>query len=434
VNQRTHTQSKRLFAKAQHCIAGGVNSPSRSFAAVGGGSPVFMERGEGAYLYDADGNRYVDYLCAFGALILGHAHPAVVAAVSEGLPRGTVFGAPTELEVEFAAKLCAIVPTLEMVRFNVSGTEAVMTAIRLARGATGRSKILKFSGSYHGHSDLVLVSAGSGSSTLSIDESLGVPPSVKDEVVDVPFNNPEALRQAVVLYGHELAAALVEPVVGNFGIVPPEPGFLELLQQQMRACGALVIWDEVITAFRFGYGSIQNIFQLQPDIITLGKVIGGGLPIGAYGARRELMQYVAPLGGVYQDGTMAGNPLSMLAGMTCLDLLKEPGLYERLARHGHTLATAARTASEKHGIATHVGEFRGAVSIQFTDERVIDFAGCNRSSSERFARFFHLMLEQGILMPPSKYEAMFVSAAHSDADINYTAECIDRALATMAGE
>jgi glutamate-1-semialdehyde 2,1-aminomutase len=434
VNQQTHARSEQLFDKAQHYISGGVNSPSRSFAAVGGGSPVFIERGEGAYLYSVDGHRYIDYLCAFGALILGHAHPAILSAVSQAIRRGTVYGAPTELEVEFAAKLCEIVPTLEMVRFNVSGTEAVMTAIRLARAATSRSKILKFSGSYHGHSDLVLVSAGSGSSTLDIDDSLGVPLSVKQEVVDVPFNNPEALRQAVALYGDELAAALVEPVVGNFGIVPPEPGFLELLEQLMHSCGALVIWDEVITAFRFTYGSIQDLFGLRPDIITLGKIIGGGLPIGAYGARREIMEYVAPVGGVYQDGTMAGNPLSMLAGMTCLELLKEPGLYDRLTQHGRTLADAARAASKKYGIATHVGHFGGAVSVQFTDERVIDFEGCNRSSSAMFTRFFRLMLEQGIFIPPSKYEAMFVSAAHSQDDIDYTAECIDRALAKIAAE
>lgn len=427
-----HVNSSRLFAKAQSHIPGGVDSPSRSFAAVGGGNPVFIERGEGAYLYDSDGNRYIDYLCAYGAQILGHAHPAVVDAVTQGLRHGTVYGAPTALEVDFAAKLCGIIPGMEMVRFNVSGTEAVMTAIRLARAATGRSQILKFAGSYHGHSDLVLVSAGSGSSTLDIDDSLGVPPSVKAEVVNVPFNDARALREAVATHGASIAAALVEPVVGNFGIVPPEPGFLELLHQLMHSCGALVIWDEVITAFRFVYGSVQQLFGLQPDIITLGKVIGGGLPIGAYGARKELMQHVAPLGGVYQDGTLAGNPLSMLAGLACLEALREPGLYQRLAGHASTLATAARHAAQKHGIPVHVGEFGGALSVQFTSERVVDFGGCARSSSSQFARFFHLMLHQGIFMPPSKYEALFVSAAHSEADIAYTAECIERSVAQMA--
>lgn len=309
-----------------------------------------------------------------------------------------------------------------------------MTAIRLARAATGRHKILKFDGSYHGHSDLVLVAAGSGSSTLNIDDSLGIPPGVKADVISVPFNNPAALRDAVAQYGTDIAAALVEPIVGNFGIVPPEHGFLQLLEEQMHQCGALVIWDEVITAFRYVYGSIQQVFGLNPDIITLGKIIGGGLPIGAYGARKEIMQLVAPLGGMYQDGTMAGNPLSMAAGLACLEALSEPGLYERLSGYAAVLAEAARNAAEKYGIPVHIGHYGGSLSIQFTTERVIDFAGCNRSDSARFARFFRLMHAQGVLMPPSKYEALFVSAAHSEADIAQTATAIEAAFAQMAQE
>lgn len=429
-----NTQSAALFEQAQRYIAGGVNSPSRSYAAVGGDAPRYMERGEGAYLYDADGNKYIDYLCAYGALILGHAHPKIVDAVSAGVRRGTVYGTPNSLEVAFAAKLTALIPTMEMVRFNVSGTEAVMTAIRLARGATGRTKILKFAGSYHGHSDLVLVSAGSGSSTLDIEDSVGVPASVKADVVNVPFNDPEALRRAVAQHGPQLAAALVEPVVGNFGIVPPEPGYLQLLHELLHKCGALVIWDEVITAFRYAYGSVQQLLGLQPDIITLGKIIGGGLPIGAYGASREIMHLVAPLGGVYQDGTLAGNPLSMAAGLACLDALAEPGLYDRLARYAHHLADTTRAASRRYGIPVHVGEFGGSLSIQFTAERVIDFEGCNRSSTALFGRFFHLMLDQGILLAPSKYEALFVSTVHSEDDIAKTAQAIEHALASLAQE
>lgn len=433
LNQLRHTNSQSLYDRALARITGGVNSPSRSFAAVGGGCPPFIERGEGAHLYDADGNRYLDYLCAYGAIILGHAHPNVTAAVASGVRNGTVYGAPTRLEVEFAEKLCQLIPEMDTVRFNVSGTEAVMTAIRLARGATGRSRILKFDGSYHGHSDLVLVAAGSGSSTLGIDDSLGVPQSVKDEVISVPFNDCAALRAAVAENGPSIAAALVEPIVGNFGMVPPEPGFLELLHDLMHSCGALVIWDEVITAFRFAYGSVSQLLGLKPDLITLGKIIGGGLPIGAYGGRRDIMDHMAPLGGVYQDGTLAGNPLSMAAGIACVDALaEEPGLYKRLAQQADVLADTAKQAAQRHGIPVHIGLYGGAVSIQFTDERVIDFGGCNRSDSDRFAMFFHSMFDQGIMMPPSKYEALFVSAAHTDADIARTAECINNAFRHMA--
>jgi glutamate-1-semialdehyde 2,1-aminomutase len=427
-----HNHSVELFHRAQQRIAGGVNSPSRTYKAVGCAVPVFMDSGQGAYLYDADGNRYIDYLCAYGAMILGHAHPMVVAAVSEAVTKGTVYGTPTTSEVEFAERLCELIPWIDMIRFNVSGTEAVMTAIRLARAATNRSKILKFDGSYHGHSDLVLVAAGSGSSTLDIDDSLGIPPGVKADVISLPYNDPEALRNTIAQYGSQIAAALVEPIVGNFGIVPPEPGFLQLLEEQMHQCGALVIWDEVITAFRYAYGSIQQVFGLKPDIITLGKIIGGGLPIGAYGARNELMQLVAPLGGMYQDGTMAGNPLSMIAGMACLEALSEPGLYERLSSYASILVDATRFAAQKYGIPVHIGHYGGSLSIQFTKERVIDFAGCNRSDSAQFAQFFRLMNEQGILMPPSKYEALFICAAHSKDDITQTAEAIEKAFSQMS--
>lgn len=423
--------SHDLFLRAQKVISGGVNSPSRSFAAVGGGPPVFVASGQGPYLYDEDGNRYIDYLCAYGAMILGHAPESVVSAVTAALPKGSVYGTPTRLDVEFAELLCSLLPGIDRIRFNVSGTEAVMTAIRLARAATGRSRILKFDGSYHGHSDLVLVAAGSGSSTLGIDDSLGLPESIKSEVISIPFNNPDALCQAVATYGDTIAAALIEPVVGNFGIVPPEPGFLELIQTQLHKCGALVIWDEVITAFRFAYGSVQQLFGLQPDIITLGKVIGGGLPIGAYGARSELMEFVAPLGGMYQDGTFASNPLSMAAGLACVKELAQPGLYQRLTDYADLLVEAVQSAAKRHGIPVHVGQFAGSLSVQFTDERVIDFDGCERSDSQLYARFFRLMLDQGIFLAPSKYEAWFVSAAHTKEDIDETISAVENAFAKM---
>src|SRR5690606_18040743 len=299
--------SESLFARAQRCIVGGVNSPSRSYDAVGGGAPRFIARGEGAYLYDVDGNRYIDYLAAFGAMILGHAHPRVVAAVQEAVTKGTVYGAPTEAEVKMAEALTGAIPQLEMVRFTASGTEAVMTALRLARGYTGRNKILKFDGAYHGHSDAVLVSAGSGSSTLGIDESLGVTDGVAKDVISIPYNDVEALDEVFDQASDEIACVRVEPITGNFGLVVPVSEFMVRMHELAARHGALVIWDEVITAFRFGYGSIESYFGLTPDLYTLGKVIGGGLPLGAYGGRREVMKVVAPLGGVYQDGTLSGN-------------------------------------------------------------------------------------------------------------------------------
>jgi len=423
-------QSSYLYDRSQRFLAGGVNSPSRAFNAVGG-HPVFISRGSGPYLYDVDGNRYIDFLCAYGALILGHGHPAVTAAVEAQLPHGTVYGAPTELEARLAELLCRHIPIIDQVRFNASGTEAVMTAIRLARGVTGRRLILKFTGSYHGHSDLVLIAAGSGSSTLGIEDSLGIPPEVKAGVISIPYNNPATLRQAMAERGDEIAAVLVEPVVGNFGIVPPVPGFLELIEELAQASGALVIWDEVITAFRFTYGSVSSLFHLRPDIITLGKLIGGGLPIGAYGARREIMSAVAPLGGVYQDGTFAGNPLSMAAGLACLSALATPGIYERLAGYAARLVAVIKSAAQKHGIPVHVGHFGGAFSVHFTAEPVFDSAACDRADSRTFAEFFHLCLEEGLLIAPSKYEAWFVSAALGEDDVAYTEEALERIFARL---
>lgn len=425
------SRSEHLFTAAKRHIAGGVNSPSRSFDAVGRPYPVIMQRGEGASLWDVDGNHYIDYLCAYGALLLGHAHPHIVETIQAAAARGTVYGTPTELEIAFAKRLKEYIPFVDLFRFNVSGTEAVMTALRVARGYTGRHKILKFAGSYHGHSDPVLVAAGSGSSTLGIDDSLGIPPGVKQDLVTIPFNDCAALDKAVHTYGEELAAVLVEPIVGNFGIVPPRPGYLERISEVAKACGALVIWDEVITAFRFRPGSIQPFFDCTPDLVTLGKVIGGGLPIGAYGGRQEIMQVVAPLGGVYQDGTLAGNPLSVAAGLALLECVDDE-LYERTERFGGVLASGIEEAAARHGIPVVVGRYRGALSPYFTDQPVTEFGGCEASDSKLFAQFFGYLLEQGICTAPSKYEAWFVSGAHTEENIAYTLEAVDRAFSRMA--
>lgn len=424
-------QSEELFREACRSIVGGVNSPSRSFAAVGGGAPRFIVRGEGAYLWDADGRRYIDYLAAFGAIILGHAHPRVVEAAHKAAQAGSVFGAPTPGEVALATKIRSAIPFIEKVRFTVSGTEAVMTALRLARAYTGREKILKFDGSYHGHSDAVLISAGSGSSTLGIDESLGVTAGVRADVISIPFNDTDALRAAVERWGLEIACVLIEPIVGNFGIVPPQPGFLQTVSELARSCGALVIWDEVITAFRFRYGSASELFGVEPDLATLGKLIGGGFPIGAYGGRADVMEQMAPLGAVYQDGTLAGNPVSMAAGLACLTELEESAPYERISRFAGRLAEAVRSAAAERGVPVQVNQFGGALSVHFTGQPVQDFASCEAGDDRLFSRFFQEMLARGIFLAPSIYEAWFVTAAHTEEDIAETEAAIAEAMAAL---
>ena len=427
-------RSEQLFDRAQRRISGGVNSPSRSYAAVGGGAPAFIARGEGAYLYDVDGNRYIDYLAAYGAMILGHSHPKVVEAVSRAATKGTVYGAPTEGEVRMAEALHAAIPQMEMVRFTASGTEAVMTALRVAWGFTGRHKILKFDGAYHGHSDPVLVSAGSGSSTLGIDESLGVTPGVASEVISIPYGDTTRLEETFAEEGDEIACVLVEPICGNFGLVVPPREFLAAIGRLAREYGAVVIWDEVITAFRFQYGSVGQQFDLDADLYTLGKIIGGGLPIGAYGGKKEIMSVVAPLGGVYQDGTLSGNPLSMAAALACLEALQEPGLYEKLDRLGEMLARGIQEAADRHGITLSVSRFGGALSPFFRKSPATNFAETTETPSEHLARFFRLLLEQGIMTAPSKYEAWFVSAAHTEREIEMTLQAVDAAFQQMAAE
>ncbi|WNQ12135.1 glutamate-1-semialdehyde 2,1-aminomutase [Paenibacillus aurantius] len=437
------TRSNELYEQALQHIVGGVNSPSRSFKAVGGGAPVFMQKANGAYFWDVDGNRYIDYLAAYGPIILGHAHPHVTEAITRAAANGTLYGTPTELEIDFARMLKEAIPSLDKVRFVNSGTEAVMSTIRVARAYTGRAKIIKFAGCYHGHSDLVLVAAGSGPSTLGIPDSAGIPLSLASEVITVPFNDLAALEEALAVWGGETAAVMVEPIVGNFGMVMPKPGFLEGLCRLARAHGALVIYDEVITAFRFHYGSAQTYAGLpletpggwdavQPDLTALGKIIGGGLPIGAYGGRREIMEQVAPLGPAYQAGTMAGNPASIAAGIACLQALREPGTYARLESLAAALADGLSAAARRHGIALTVNRIGGAFSTHFCDHPVTNYDEAQDTDGERFAQFFRLMLEQGVCLAPSKYEAWFLTTAHTEDDTAATLAAAERAFAEMA--
>lgn len=426
------TQSAKLYNQALDVIVGGVNSPSRSFKAVGGGAPVFMKRAEGAYFYDEDGNRYIDYLAAFGPIILGHAHPAVTQAIQETAQDGVLYGTPTSKEVEFATMLREAIPSMEQIRFVNSGTEAVMTTIRLARAYTGRNKILKFAGCYHGHSDLVLVAAGSGPSTLGIPDSAGIPTSIAQEVITVPYNDIPALQEALDKWGDQIAGVLVEPLVGNFGIVPPAPQFLEQVNELVHQVGGLVIYDEVITAFRFHYGGIQNLFGIEPDLTALGKIIGGGLPIGAYGGRKEIMDKVAPMGPMYQAGTMAGNPLSIAAGIACIRELSKEGTYERLEEMGIRLEKGIRSAATKHNVQITLNRFGGALTVYFTDQEVTDYDSAQTSDSEKFGKFFRLMLEQGIYLAASKYEAWFLTTAHTKQDLDITLQAVDVAFSKMS--
>ncbi len=423
--------SEALYEVAQECIVGGVNSPSRSYKAVGGGAPVYMERGEGAYFYDVDGNRYIDYLAAYGPIITGHGHPHITEAITNASRNGLLYGTPHRLEIDFAHKLQQAIPSLEKVRFTNSGTEAVMTTIRVARAYTGRELVVKFSGCYHGHSDLMLIAAGSGPATLGSPDSAGVTKATAKEVITTPFNDIESYRQIMAEWGDQVACVLVEPIVGNFGIVEPQPGFLKAINDITHEHGALVIYDEVITAFRFMYGSAQELLNIRPDMTALGKIIGGGLPIGAYGGRQDIMEHVAPLGPAYQAGTMAGNPASMAAGIACLELLEQPGVYEEFDRLGAKLEQGILKAADTHDVTITINRLKGALTVYFTDETVVDYLGAERADSEMFGRFFKLMLEQGINLAPSKYEAWFLTTAHTETDIDETIVAVNRAFAQL---
>lgn len=428
------TKSEELHKEALEHIVGGVNSPSRSYKAVGGGSPVAMERGEGAYFWDVDGNKYIDYLAAYGPIITGHAHPHITEAITKAAQTGVLYGTPTKHEVKFAKMLKDAMPNMDKVRFTNSGTESVMTTIRVARAYTGRDKVLKFAGCYHGHSDLVLVAAGSGPATLGTPDSAGVPKSIAQEVITVPFNDIEPFKEALAKWGNEIAGVLVEPIVGNFGIVEPLPGFLEEVIELSHEAGALVIFDEVITAFRFMYGGAQDLLKLKPDLTALGKIIGGGLPIGAYGGKKEIMETVAPLGPAYQAGTMAGNPASILSGIACLEVLQQEGLYENLDRLGAILEEGILNSAKAHDIPITINRLKGALTVYFTTETVINYEQAENTDGELFAKFFKLMLNEGINLAPSKYEAWFLTISHTDEDVEQTLNAVDRSFQALSNQ
>ena len=408
-----HSQSEDLFRRAQELIPGGVNSPVRAFRSVGG-SPPFIARGEGSHIFDVDGNEYIDYVGSWGPLLLGHRHPAILAAIEKALAIGTSFGAPTGQEVELAAAICEAVPSIEMVRLVNSGTEATMSAIRVARGFTGRDLIVKFEGCYHGHVDSLLVKAGSGVATLGIADTQGVPKSFCDTTIALPYNSMEAVDEAFRAHGSRIAAIIVEPVVGNMGCVPPQAGYLEALRGITARHGALLIFDEVMTGFRVAFGGAQQRFGIHPDLTTLGKVIGGGLPVGAYGGRKDIMSRVAPAGPIYQAGTLSGNPLAVAAGLAMLRHLKaHPEVYDQLELRAAELCKAAPA-----GIT--VNRVGSMFTFFFTAQPVTDYESAKRSDTARFGRFFRAMLDRGIYLPPSQFEAAFLSAAHSELDIQKT--------------
>lgn len=423
--------SRELFQRAQQHIPGGVNSPVRAFKSVGG-DPVFIEKAAGSSIFDAEGRRYIDYVGSWGPMILGHAHPEVIAAVNEAVPRGLSFGAPTELEIRIADKVCELLPSIEMVRMVSSGTEATMSAIRLARGYTGRDKIVKFEGCYHGHSDSLLVKAGSGALTLGEPSSPGVPACLAEQTITLDYNNLEQVKEAFSTIGEEVACIIVEPVAGNMNCIPPVPGFLEGLRDVCDQYGTVLIFDEVMTGFRVSLGGAQGLYNITPDLTTLGKVIGGGMPVGAFGGKREIMEKIAPLGPVYQAGTLSGNPVAMAAGLKTLELVSKPGFFDELGEKTEQLATGLVAAGKEAGVPVTQNHVGGMFGLFFTDaEKVTDFAASMACNQEQFKQFFHAMLDQGVYLAPSAFEAGFVSAAHSDEDLDATLQAASKAFTAI---
>lgn len=416
------SQSAELFAQAKHYIPGGVNSPVRSFSGVGG-TPVYFDHAQGAYVFDSDNKRYIDYVGSWGPMILGHAHPAVIEAVKQSAEKGLSFGAPTEIETLMAAKVCELLPSIELVRMVSSGTEATMSAIRLARGFTGRDKIVKFEGCYHGHSDSLLVKAGSGALTFGVPSSPGVPASVAADTITLTYNDNDAVRTLFAELGEKIACIIVEPVAGNMNCIPPAAGFLETLREVCDHYGSVLIFDEVMTGFRVDLHSAQGLYNVKPDLTTLGKIIGGGMPVGAFGGSRKIMEHLAPLGPVYQAGTLSGNPVAMAAGLKTLELISQADFHTELSRKTQTLLNGLQHSADQAGIAFTTNQVGGMFGLFFSTEKQISrFAQVMQCDQDRFKRFFHGMLEQGVYLAPSAFEAGFVSAAHTAEDIQHTVD------------
>lgn len=416
-----------LYRRALELIPGGVNSPVRAFKAIGI-PPVFIERAKGPKIWDVDGNEYVDYVGSWGPMIMGHAHPRIVRALKKTAPKGTSFGAPTPLEVELAMRVRKAFPSMELVRMVSSGTEAVMSAIRVARGYTGRNKILKFEGCYHGHGDSLLVKAGSGATTFGIPDSLGVPEDLARHTLTAPYNDLEKVKHLVNQYPEQIACIIVEPIAGNMGVILPEKGFLEGLRKICDEKGILLLFDEVITGFRVAYGGAQELYGIKADLTCLGKIIGGGLPVGAYGGKEKIMEKVAPLGGVYQAGTLSGNPLAMAAGIETLEILKSKRVYQDLEKKTSYLTERIFESAEERGIPVSINRATGMFTLFFTGGPVRDYFSAKMSDTKRFAKFFIEILEQGIYLPPSQYEAWFISLAHTQKDLDKTIEACDTAF------
>ena len=416
-----------LYQKAVDLIPGGVNSPVRAFKAIGI-SPTFVDRAKGSKIWDVDGNEYIDYIGSWGPMIMGHGHPKVVAALKKAIPKGTSFGAPTPLEVELAAKVKKAFPSMELIRMVSSGTEAVISAIRVARGYTRKDKILKFEGCYHGHGDSLLVKAGSGAATFGIPDSLGIPEDLAKHTLTAPYNDLDEVRRLVDQNPNQIACIIVEPIAGNMGVVLPEDGFLRGLREICSAKGILLLFDEVISGFRAAFGGAQELYGIRADLTCLGKIIGGGLPVGAYGGKREIMEKVAPLGGVYQAGTLSGNPLAMTAGIATLDLLKSKKLYQDLGRKTSYLSEGISKLAHERGIPVCVNHTTGMLTVFFTGGPVRDYQTAKTSDTKRFAQFFIEMMNSGIYLPPSQYEAWFISLAHTQKDLDQTLEACEGAF------
>jgi glutamate-1-semialdehyde 2,1-aminomutase len=420
-------KSITVYRRALEVIPGGVDSPVRAFKAIGI-SPTFVDRAKGSKIWDIDGNEYIDYVGSWGPMILGHAHPGVVAALKRAVPKGTSYGAPTFLEVELATKVKKAFPSMELVRMVSSGTEAVMSAIRLARGYTGKDKIIKFEGCYHGHGDSLLVKAGSGATTFGIPDSLGVPEDLAKHTLTASYNDLEGVKSLVRQYSGQIACIIVEPIAGNMGVVLPEKEFLEGLRKICNGEGIVLVFDEVISGFRVAYGGAQELYQIKADLTCLGKIIGGGLPVGAYGGKREIMEKIAPLGGVYQAGTLSGNPLAMTAGLMTLELLKSKKVYQDLERKTSYLTEAISEKAEENGIPVTINRGTGMFTLFFTTGPVKNYRTAKTSDTKRFAQFFIEMMEQGIYLPPSQFEAWFISLAHAQKDLEQTIEACDAAF------